>query len=98
GVFARLRLLERIRLTPEGNSLAEMKRLTATLLRAGQQLFVLSYHSPSVAPGNTPYVRDAADLQRFLGVIEQFCDYFFGVCGGAPISPEELRAKVNAAG
>jgi len=98
GVFARLRLLERIRLTPEGNSLAEMKRLTATLLRAGQQLFVLSYHSPSVVPGNTPYVRDTTELQSFLGVIDQFCEYFFGICGGAPISPHELRAEINRPG
>jgi hypothetical protein len=92
GVFARLRLLERIRLTPEGNSLAEMKRLTATMLRAGEQMFVLSYHSPSVVPGNTPYVRDGTALQRFLGVIDQFCEYFFGACGGTSISPDELRA------
>jgi hypothetical protein len=25
-----------------------------------------SFHSPSVAPGHTPYVRDAADLARFF--------------------------------
>ena len=31
----------------------------------GVRLLVLSFHSPSLVPGHTPYVRDAADLRRF---------------------------------
>ena len=82
GVFARLGLFERIRLTPEGVSLVELKRLTDTLLASGNRIFLLSYHSPSVAPGNTPYVRDEPELQRFLGVIDRYCEYFMTTCGG----------------
>ena len=82
GVFARLGLFERIRLTPEGMSFAELKRLTDTLLASGNRLFLLSYHSPSVVPGNTPYVRDEAALQRFLGVIDRYFEYFMTACGG----------------
>jgi len=92
GVFARLGLLERIRLTPEGMSLADLKRVTDTLLSAGRRLFVLSYHSPSVVPGNTPYVRDEAELQRFLGVIEQYCEYFLGTCAGAGMTFDNVRS------
>jgi hypothetical protein len=87
GIFARLRLLERIRLTPEGTSLAELRRLVDTMLAAGRRLFVLSYHSPSLVPGNTPYVGSDSDLHRFLALIEQFCDYFFGSCGGHASTP-----------
>jgi len=36
GAFARARLLERIRLTPEGSSLAEAKRLSRVLFRDGR--------------------------------------------------------------
>ena len=39
-----------------------MRRLTRALLARGQRTFVLSLHSPSVVPGNTPYVRSDADL------------------------------------
>ena len=92
GIFSRLGLLERIRLTPEGSSFAELKRLTDVMIAAGKRWFVFSYHSPSVVPGNTPYVRTEAELQGFLGVIEQYCEYFRGRCGGQGTTPRELRA------
>jgi hypothetical protein len=91
GLFARLGLLERIRLTPEGNSLDELKRLTDISLAAGRKLFVFSYHSPSLVPGNTPYVRDEAELRGFLRVIEQYCEYFCGICGGEGSTLDEVR-------
>jgi len=90
-LFARLGLFERIRLTPEGNDFSEMKRLTDTMLAAGTRLFVFSYHSPSVVPGNTPYVRNEGDLRRFLGLIDKFCEYFVEICSGEGITPEEAR-------
>jgi hypothetical protein len=96
GMFARLGLLERIRLTPEGASFAELKRLTDTMIAAGKCLFVFSYHSPSVVPGNTPYVRDEAELQGFMRVIEQYCEYFLGTCGGEGATPHEVRALYKA--
>jgi peptidoglycan/xylan/chitin deacetylase (PgdA/CDA1 family) len=96
GVFARLGLLERIRLTPEGASFAELKRLVDVMLAAGKWLFVFSYHSPSVFPGNTPYVRDDAELQRFLALINQFCTYFCGDCGGEGTTPDEILRSCQA--
>jgi len=92
GVCARLGLLERIRLSPEGMSFDELRRLTDTLLAAGQRLFSFTYHSPSLVPGNTPYVRDEAELARFTGLIERYCDYFIGACGGTGGTPQEVRA------
>ena len=92
GVFARLGLLERIRLTPEGNGFAELKRLTDSSLAAGRKLFVFSYHSPSVVAGNTPYVRDEAELRRFLRVIDEYCAYFCGACGGEGSTLDDVRA------
>jgi hypothetical protein len=96
GVLARLGLLERIRLTPEGTNFAELKRLVDTMLAAGRRLFVLSYHSPSVAPGNTPYVRNEAELQSFLALIERFCDYFLGTCNGEASTPHDVRVACEA--
>lgn len=96
GILARLGLLERIRLTPEGTVFPELERLTNTMLVAGKRVFCLTYHSPSLVPGNTPYVRDDADRAQFLRLIEQYCEYFFGACGGAPSTPSELYGLLCA--
>jgi hypothetical protein len=94
GVFARLGLFERIRLTPEGVSFAALKRLTDTLLASGNRIFLLSYHSPSVVPGNTPYVRNDAELEQFLRVIDRYCEYFMTACGGVGSTLEEIYAAL----
>ncbi|MCC6466889.1 MAG: glycosyltransferase [Alphaproteobacteria bacterium] len=93
GMFARLGLLERITLTPEGVSLEEMKRLTRSMLSAGHRVFTLSYHSPSVVPGNTPYVRNDEELQAFLARIEGYLEFFFGEMKGTTMSPAEIRRQ-----
>ena len=90
GVFARLGLLERIKLTPEGISLAEAKRLTRSLLANGQKVFAVTYHSPSLDPGNTPYVRSQADLDRFLAWLDLYCEWFLGAVGGVPSTAVEI--------
>ncbi len=65
GLLARSGMLERIALTPEGTPLANALRAIRMLLDDDAQLISISFHSPSVVPGHTPYVRDAADLRRF---------------------------------
>src|SRR6516162_5652108 len=72
GILARLGLVERITLTPEGISFDEQRRLTRALLRRGHRIFCFTYHSSSLAPGNTPYVRSEADLQVLLRRIDQY--------------------------
>jgi len=94
-IASRLRLLERIRLTPEGFTLAEMMRLTRALLDRGQRIFVLSFHSPSVVPGNTPYVRDDADLAVFLERLEGFLARFQDELRGRFVTPAALKAELE---
>lgn len=60
----RLRLLERIALTPEGVSVNEALRGIDIALDQGLPLLVLSFHSPTLAPGNTPYTKAEADVER----------------------------------
>ncbi len=64
-VLARGRLLDRVPLTPEGVPLANALMAIERLLGDGHQLFSLSYHTPTLVPGHTPYVRDAQDLKTF---------------------------------
>ncbi len=62
GMLSRARLLERIPLTPEGVTLEEALRGIDVAIDEGLPVLVLSFHSPSLAPGHTPYVRNESDL------------------------------------
>jgi glycosyltransferase involved in cell wall biosynthesis len=90
-VLARLGIMERIRLTPEGTTLEEAKRLTRRMFAAGQRVFAISYHTPSLMPGNTQYVRDARDLQTFLGWIEGYLEFFLSEMRGEVSTPLAIR-------
>jgi hypothetical protein len=96
GVLSHLGLLDRIVLTPEGITFDEQRRLTHAMLRRGYRVFSLTFHSPSLAPGNTPYVRDLAQLHSFLRRIEQYLDFFMTELGGRPATPFEVRERALA--
>jgi phosphatidylinositol alpha-1,6-mannosyltransferase len=91
GLLARSGLLERITLSPEGSDLEAMRRLTRALLARGTQIFTLSYHSPSLVPGNTPYVRTQRDLAVFLDRLSGFLSFFRDEIGGQFVTVAELR-------
>jgi hypothetical protein len=65
GGLARTGLLNRVSLTPEGFPLAEALPAVEQLLDEGHQIISISYHSPSIEPGHTPFVRTKADLDLF---------------------------------
>lgn len=88
--MARSRLTERIRLTPEGTKVSDARRLVRALLKRGTRIFTLSYHTPSLVPGNTPYVRTAAEREQFVGWCEDFFAFFFGEIGGRPATIAEV--------
>jgi hypothetical protein len=64
-LLARAGLLQRVALTPEGMPLDDVLAAIRTMLDEGVTLFSLSFHSPSLRPGNTPYVRDDSELSTF---------------------------------
>lgn len=76
GVLSRLGLLERIALTPEGVTREEALRGIDIALDDGLPVLVLSFHSPSLVPGFTPYVRDEDDLDRFYDWLRGTYAYF----------------------
>ncbi|WP_029625364.1 polysaccharide deacetylase family protein [Sphingomonas sp. PAMC 26605] len=65
GIFARSGLLSRVALTPEDMPLRDALEAIAVAVGEGLRLLNFAFHSPSLAPGHTPYVRDAADLAQF---------------------------------
>ena len=93
-IASRLGLLERIKLTPEGIRIEEAKRLVRHMKAAGHRVFVLTYHSPSLEPGNTPYVRTQEDLAAFLRWLEEFYAFFTTEIGGTCVSWRDVRAAL----
>jgi hypothetical protein len=95
GACARLRAIERIRLSPEDYSEPEMRRLTRTLLAEGLRVFVFSFHSPSVMPGGTPYVRTEGELERFFDKCRRYFSFFMNELGGMAMTPLEIRKTLG---
>jgi hypothetical protein len=95
GLFARLRWMDRITLTPEGISWQEHRRLAKAMLRKGCKTYSFTYHSPSLMPGNTPYVRTQEELKTFLDKFERFFEFFFGELGGVPATPIQIRDSLK---
>lgn len=94
GILARLGAMERLRLSPEGFELGHLKACATALCGAGVKVLVLSFHSPSVTPGFTPYVRDQADLREFLARVDGFLRYFRDELHGAFATPDEVLARM----
>lgn len=94
GLLARTRLAQRVPLTPEDVPLADALDAIEALIDDGVQLFSLSFHTPSLVPGHTPYVRDAGELATFWawweGVFDRFARH--GIMGARP---QDILAAVR---
>lgn len=89
GAMARFGLLERIPLTPEGVTVSEALRATNIAIDEGLPMIVLSFHSPSLCPGHTPYVRTEADLDEMYEWWRQVFELLIGR-GVKPTSVREV--------
>lgn len=93
-VLGRTRLLNRLGLTPEGMSVSDAQRAVRQLHALGCKIFCISFHSPSLEPGNTPYVRNASDLKQFLTWLHEVLDYLHDEIGAEPTTAEDLREEL----
>jgi len=97
-LLKKLGLLARLSLTPEGVSVASAKAAVLRLLDEDVRLFSLFFHSPSLEPGHTPYIRTPAMLERFWRWWAEMFE-FFSALGISPIGIEEaVAACVKAEG
>jgi hypothetical protein len=95
GVFARAGLLQRVSLTPEDMPIADALRAVDGALADGLRLLVFSFHSPSLEPGHTPYVRNADDLARFWDWWAAMLDRLAAL-GVTPVGLAEVIAASGA--
>lgn len=95
-LLSRAGLLSRVALTPEGMPFREVREAVERLIEDDLRLFSISFHSPSLEPGHTPYVRDKADLDRFYRWWDALFD-LFSRRGIAPATPQEILDAATAA-
>lgn len=70
GLAARAGLVDRITLSPELASAAEMLTLSRRLLEHGVRHLHLSWHSSSLKPDLSPFVATAADVERLYRTVD----------------------------
>lgn len=93
GIAARMGLLARVALTPEDMPLRDALEAVRVAIGEGVRLLNFSFHSPSVEPGHTPYVRDAADLAAFW----RWWDAVFAELARRGAAPASLAEILDAA-
>jgi len=98
GVLSRLGVVSRIRLSPEGFDLHALTRLTRSLRARGQQVFAFSYHSSTLRPGCTQYVRTVEQRAAFLGVMNDYFAWFLRDFGGVATTLRRLRDRLPGSG
>jgi hypothetical protein len=74
GLAARAGVVKRIVLCPELASVADMLTLSRRLLEHGVRYLQLSWHSPSLKPGLSPFAATAADVERLYASVEAYLD------------------------
>lgn len=75
---ALLKLLgvKRVRLSPEGFSFKNMKKLIVSLSEIGVKEFIFSFHSPSVKQGLTPYVMSPKSAKMLKSETIKFLHFY----------------------
>jgi hypothetical protein len=71
-ILERLGLLNRVALSPELSSDREMIALTKRLLQKRFPLINLFFHSPTLCPGLSPFVKTEADQREFMARLRRF--------------------------
>lgn len=103
--LSRTGLFARVPLTPEGVTPAQCVDAIDALIENNMPVLSFSFHSPTLEPGNTPYVRTSADLRSFYRwwdiVLDHLArrsvrpldlDGFLALVGNAPRSEHTCQA------
>lgn len=76
GILSRSGALSRVTLSPEEAPASKQIELLTRMFQDGARIFSLTYHSPSLAIGQTPYVKTERDQQEFLAAIREVTTFF----------------------
>jgi len=92
GLAARTGICKRIVLSPELASVADMLTLSRRLLERGARHLHLTWHSPSLMPGLSPFALTAADVQRLYAAVEDYLDRLAHITSPTFVTVSEAAA------
>jgi hypothetical protein len=88
-------LLRRIALCPELASVADMLTLSRRLLEHGARHLHMSWHSPTLTPGLSPFAATAADVARLYASIEAYLEGLSRLTSVTVATVSEAAAKLG---
>jgi hypothetical protein len=91
GILWRLGVVRKIVFSPEGYAAGDLERLARTMAGERDVVLNLTLHSPSIEPGNTPYVRTAADLEMFLKTLRSVLEFCIRSLGARCLTLREYH-------
>ncbi|HUT89231.1 MAG TPA: polysaccharide deacetylase family protein [Thermoguttaceae bacterium] len=75
GILDRLGLVRRIKFSPEQSDARSMRQLVDAYAAQGAPAMVMMFHSSSLVAGQSPYVANDDELERFYGCLDQTFEY-----------------------
>lgn len=81
GVLDRLRIGQRIKLSPEQSSTKEMQTLIARSIRQRAECLVLMFHSSSLVEGLSPYVSNSERFEQFRRRLTEILSFWRSTLG-----------------
>jgi hypothetical protein len=93
GIASRLNIVKHIALSPEMETVADMLTLSRRLIEDGVRHLQVSFHSPSLVPGLSPFVRCGADRDRLYANI---ADYVEQVSAATPVTCAAISEAASA--
>lgn len=97
GVMHHSGLLRKIWLSPEVSSTADMIVLSRTMIRNGLRHFNLNFHSTTLLPGKSPFVKSQRDLEHFYRKIETLLEYLLSEARVTSLTLSEVRQRLDPA-
>ena len=97
GILDRLGVVRRIKFSPEQADARRMKQLVDAYLALQAPAMVMMFHSSSLVPGYSPYVKTEEDLRRFEFRLEEVFAFCLNEREMAATSPTELAASLAPA-
>lgn len=95
GFCDRTRLLQKIWLSPEFNTAKEMLSFSKILLNNGINLLNFTFHSPSLKPGLSLFVRSEKELTLFLKNIEDYLVKLNSIGNVISVTSNDLLALIE---
>jgi hypothetical protein len=91
-IAAKTGAVKHLTLSPEIDTVADMLKVTRALLAEGAQHLHFYFHSPSLKPGLSPYVRTKAQLEAFYAAIEEYVERASAIVRLRPATVSEIAA------